>query len=231
MERRYEAGMVGFWNRFDPWLGRLSGLATFWPLLPSGVLGVIGAYLSTSVAWINANLGAWGWFMSGLAAFVISCVGIALIVRTRLWMVNMRFRARLQSDSSPFDPMATVYHDKRLFLKDLAPPGRREIKGKTFKNCEIIGPGNIVVALRSNELKPFPEFVNNVYYDVDCIQIQPGVLSNNAIYFGDCDFDGCQFYNLNLLFYHRMTDSWHWITPIVAETHLLESGNDEQPDQ
>jgi hypothetical protein len=55
------------------------------------------------------------------------------------WRADARIKEHLSSDSSPFDPMAKVYENKRLFLKDLAPAGRRLVFGKTFINCEIIG--------------------------------------------------------------------------------------------
>ena len=105
-------------------------------------------------------------------------------------------------------------------------PGRRQVKGRKFINCEIIGPGNIVVSIRSVENLPYPQFVKNTFYDVDCIQIQDGIISNNATYFVDCDFDGCDFYHVNLLFFRRAISNWHWITPLVAETPLLEDQSD-----
>ena len=96
------------------------------------------------------------------------------------------------------------------------PSGRRKISGKKFINCEIIGPGSVVLNLRSSDARPWPEFRNNTFHDVDMIQIKDGANSNNAIYFWDCDFDGCNFYQMNLLFYRRGANNWNWITPEVT---------------
>lgn len=151
--------------------------------------------------------------------------GRALLAKTRDWRADARIKERLTSDSSPFDPMQMVFQNKRLFLRDLAPPGRRIVTGKKFINCEIIGPGNLVVALRSSHDKPYPVFNGNTFWDVDCIQVVPDVPSANAIIFPDCDFDGCNFYHLNLLFLHRddpdNSGNWNWITPRVPEAGAL----------
>lgn len=67
--------------------------------------------------------------------------------------------------------MTRVYENKRLYLSDLAPLGRDHVNRKKFVNCEIIGPGNIVVCLRAPGDQHFPQFTKNLYHDVDFIQI------------------------------------------------------------
>lgn len=165
--------------------------------------------------------------VAGLLAFI---VGRALWMAGRNWKVDAKIKERLSSDSSPFEPMARVYENKRLFLKDLIPPGGAVIVGRTFINCEIIGPGNIVVNLRSSEKLPFPVFRGNLHVDVDFVQIDTKVTTKNAIHFPDCGFDGCTFYKVNLLFYQRhpadVGDPMHapWITPQFAPMALIEDG-------
>jgi hypothetical protein len=201
--------------------------------------------------WIWSNLGNFalviGWLVSlgffptllamgkgaspityGLAA--AAGLLIFALVRTlwngaRLLKSTAKARERLTGASSGFDPMARVFEDKRLFLRDLVPVGRRRLDGRKFLRCEIIGPGNIVVALRANDTDPFPVFKHNWFNDVDMIQIVPGVESKNAIYFFDCDFEGCYFYNVNLLFFERInSDTWWWITPDATQPRLIEGG-------
>jgi hypothetical protein len=75
----------------------------------------------------------------------------ALWSRGKLWSIDVKTRARVLGDSSLFDPMARVYENKRLYLRDLAPLGRKEVIEKKFVGCEIIGPGTAVLGLRSNE--------------------------------------------------------------------------------
>lgn len=183
-------------------LSRASEFVTFWTLVPSGTLAVISAYFSTGVGWINA-FGAWGWFSSGLITFLVSSFSFAAISRTKLWRLDAKNRARIQGDSSLFDPMARVYENKRLYLRDLAPVGRQMVVNKKFIGCEIIGPGTAILGTRSSEQKPWPTMKDCNTFDVDCIQIDPSSNSRLAISFQDRDFDSCNFYHMTLLFWTR----------------------------
>ena len=155
---------------FDTWLARASGLYGLWPLIPSGILSIVIAYASSGVDSI-AQFGAFGWLTVALLTFFLAAAAFTLIARAGLWKIEARNRARLSGDSSPFDPMARVYENKRLYLRDLAPLGRRQVLGKKFINCEIIGPGTVVLAIRSNEYKPYPEMKDCLTFDVDAIEI------------------------------------------------------------
>lgn len=123
----------------DRWFARGADAIQFWTIAPAGILAAAGAYFSTGVAWIS-QFGAAGWFASGLVAFVLSAAGFALLAKSKLWRLEAVDRARLRAESSPFDPMAKVYEGKRLYLRDLAPVGRRQVIGKKFIDCEMIGP-------------------------------------------------------------------------------------------
>ncbi len=207
----------------DKWLGRLSsGWTLVGPFVPGTLGAIVMGWASTGVGWIS-QFGAFGWLATGLVAFVLITAALALAARTKLWRIEAKNHARLAGDSSPFDPMARVYENKRLFLRDIAPSGRLVVSGKNFIGCEIIGPGDIAVILRSSENKPFPKFAGNFFYNMNCIQIAGDSEPQNAISFVDCDFDGCHFYSLNMLFYHRIEGvGWNWITPttVVSEPDL-----------
>lgn len=204
----------------DRWFSRGANAISFWQVLPAGALAVLSAYLSTGVAWINENLGAWGWLMSGVLAFAVSSAGIGLLARARLWRLEAQARARVEDISSPFDPMNRVHEDKRLYLRDLAPLGRRSVIGKKFINCEIIGPGTVILGLRSSDQKPWPTFHMCETFDVDCVEIDAARQSALAISFPDCDFEGCRFYHMTMLFMGRTNDTLNWITPDFRQPPL-----------
>ena len=220
--------MGGVVERLDRWSGRLANAAALLPIIPAGVAGVIFGYLSTRVAWIS-QFGAFGLVAAGLVGFFATSAALALLARTRLWRVEAKIRERIAGDGSPFDPMARVYENKRLYLRDLAPQGRREVIGKTFINCELIGPGTAIIGLRSSEHKPWPKMENSNTFDVDCIEIDINVRSALAISFLDCDFSGCNFYHLTLLFARRDNQTLHWITPNFNEPRLLADDSPAEP--
>lgn len=204
------------------WWDRIVGAATVGQWLPAGLFALAMSYLSTGVSWIN-RFGLFGWASTGLIVFVLSSVAIGLLGRARLWRAESKARERLTSNSSPFDPMEKVFRDKRLFLKDLAPLGRKEIKGRKFINCEIVGPGDIVIDMRSDDSKPFPTMRDNWFNDVNLIHVAvaEGKTIHNAVFFPDCDFEGCQFYSLNALFAHRLNENLNWITaPAITQPAL-----------
>jgi hypothetical protein len=215
---------------FDRWVNLAANAYTFWGIVPPGLLAVIGALLSTGVHWIS-QFGAFGWFMSGLLVFVLSSLGFGVLARTRLWRIESKSRNRMIGDSSHFDPMARVYENKRLYLRDLAPVGRRQVKKKKFIACEIIGPGTVVLGTKSSDKIPFPQMKDCNTFDVDCIEIAHNVRSQLAVDFLDCDFDGCSFYSLTLLFLVRENDSLHWITPVKGAPAMPEGSIYEKKSQ
>lgn len=208
---------------FERWFNRASNAVTFWAVVPSGILGVLSAYFASGTDRIN-QFGAWGWLSAGIAAFLSSSIAFAVIARTKLWRFEAKRRARVAGDSSPFDPMASTYENKRLYLRDLAPAGRRLVQGRTFLNCEIVGPGTIILFIRSNEHKPWPSMSESHMIDSDVVQIAPGAESALAVGFPDCNFHGCKFFHLTLLFFAREAGgNWNWITPDLQQPLLIEA--------
>lgn len=212
-------------QKFFRFFGRGADALAFWSLVPSGGIAVVSGYLSTSVGWIS-QFGAFGWFSVGLFAFLASSASFALIAKTKLWRLQAKERARIMGDSNPFDPMARVYENKRLYLRDLAPVGRKKVIDKRFIGCEIIGPGTAVIGLRSHNDKPFPQMKNCNTFDVDVVQINPACNSFLAVDFVDCDFDGCNFYHMTLLFTGRENQNLNWITPDFNQLQLQDLTND-----
>jgi hypothetical protein len=214
----------------DKLLSRGANVATFWPFIPAGVLGVIGGYLAAGVGWIKA-FGAFGLFVSGLSVFLLSAVAFAVIAKTKLWRIEARYRSMAIGNSSPFDPMATIYENKRLYVRDLAPLGREVVARKKFVRCEIIGPGNILIGLRENDKSPFPQVKDNLFgQDCNFIEIDTASTPKNTVAFAACDFDGCSFWGLNLLWLERHNPTWNWITRPSTQPLLdLKANELEQP--
>jgi hypothetical protein len=156
---------------------------------------------------------------------------VYVLARAKYLKVETVARERTIGDGSPFDPMARVFENKRLYLRDLAPLGRRAVNGKKFINCEIIGPGTAIIGMRSSETKPWPKMDNCHTDDVDCVQIAPTAQSRLAVSFLDCDFESCNFFQMTLLFYQRQNENLYWITPSADEPQLLLEGGKVDPSQ
>lgn len=213
----------------DRWLGRFSSLWTFTaPLVPGTIGGIFMGYLSRGVGLIN-QFGWFGWCGTGIVTFVLISFTVAALSRSQLWRMELKARKRLSDDSSPFDAMARVYENKRLYLRDLAPLGRKQVVGKKFIGCEIIGPGTVVLGLRSNDSRPFPSMKDCNTLDVDVVEIDPSRKSLLAVEFIDCDFDACNFYHMTLLFTQRDNESLHWITPAPVVAMIEDMTDEKEP--
>ena len=220
---------MAFRQKIDGWYGRLGTFVGIYQAIPAGIVAAMSAYFSQSVGWIAA-LGPFGWLASGILAFLATSTGMWMLARSRLLRVEARTRERIAGDGSPFDPMERVYRNKRLYLRDLAPLGRKRVKDKKFINCEIIGPGTAIIGLDTDPSNARSIMRDCNTFDVDCIQIDTERVSHLAIGFWDCDFEGCDFYHMTLLFMHRSNETLHWITPaFTPQLSLL--GNEHDPSQ
>lgn len=199
------------WERFKEWLAHLQGAVGLWAVLPQSVVALITAWLSGGVSWIS-QLGLFGMFASGLIGFAVASFGLAQASRWRLYRFEAKQRARITGESSAFDPMAPVYENKRLYLRDLAPMGRLQVAKKKFINCELIGPGVAILGMNSDPLKPALMRDCLTLDGVDCFEVVSDRRARQAIEFLDCDFDGCKFYHMSLLFFQRLNEDLHWIT-------------------
>lgn len=178
----------------DKWLNRLATAWTFiGPIVPGTLAAIVIGGASKGVAWI-AQYGAFGIFVSGLSAFALTSVSIALISRGKLWRVEAANRSRLSGVSSPFDPMQPIFQNKRIKLTDLINPYDQVVLDKKFINCELIGPANILIIFSG------AKFISNNFDQSDAVEIRDNAVPQNAIAFARCDFEKCRFFKVSMLF-------------------------------
>jgi hypothetical protein len=129
-------------SKFDRWLGRLSGLATFWPALPAAVSGLVTAELSASVAWVS-QFGAFGWWCAFVAGSLAGLASAALyaVFKQRVALTRAMTKWSMQVDN--INPLDNQFTKKRIKISDLEHPATRRIAGKQFIDCQLIGPANI----------------------------------------------------------------------------------------
>jgi hypothetical protein len=107
-------------------------------------------------------------------------------------MVRNAYDSRLLARSGAIDPLARTFENKRIYLNDFVLPSKPLIEDKTFIDCEIIGPANIVL-LSGNaigELRP-PH--------CDAVLIAARGEPSNGYAFRNCTFRGCSFLRVTLM--------------------------------
>lgn len=166
--------------------GLLSKLEWRWSL--SNFL--IGAYFFASTA-----LPAWAvsamemfqhyaplsWVLAGFAGLVVSVVAFAVFSLAYGRWVRSRYNRRLYEKTGFVDPMAKTFEDKRIFLSEFCLPSDQFIEGKTFINCEIIGPA--LLYLRRD----------NKAYEQKLPYCDAVVLRRNRIFYNGIVLDNCTF--------------------------------------
>lgn len=154
------------------------------------------------------------WVIAGFAGLTAAATSYWLFTAAYRTWVRTKYNARLYERSGFVDPMAKTFEDKRIYLSDFCLPSHPLIDNKTFINCEIIGPSNLVL-----------EYSNNVteqkYPICDAVLLKKGQMYYNATLVRTCTFRHCSFQRVTFLFpvdqYEQAKDvNWlNWITDVA----------------
>jgi hypothetical protein len=212
-----EKGRSMYMAKFpDRLLSRSANMATFWPLVPSGIIGVLAGIFSRGVAAINAY-GPFGWLMAGLVAFALSSVAIYLAA-----LAFDRFSAALAKrkwarDVDTVNPLDPEFNRKSIRLLDLVHPVTSRIAKKRFVECRLLGPANLVLVGGMMNGTGFlncdfvihtkPVFIQNAVV-LEEVQILGGEFIRCTIYVDQEAYDAsiAPMGNANLVSYQRPPD-------------------------
>ena len=157
-------------------------------VLPSvgAAMSGIGAYLTGTLheyapfSWIAAAL---------LGALVVSGI-TAFIAWVRSEVARTRYLRSVSIHADGVNPLDDSFHRARIHIEVLADPVRKTIEGKTFVNCDLIGPRAVAFG--------HCVFGTNIaFFNCDYLQIPMGPRKvENFISFKNCTFNNCRFYSL-----------------------------------
>lgn len=163
-------------------------------------MGSLAAMLWASAAISFTALPAWGvrslnlfselaplsWIIAGMGGFLVFCIGYFFASLARRWAIRSKYDDRAMSKGSFVNPTERVFEKQRIFLNDFALPSNPFIQGKTFIDCEIIGPSNILLAAGNNIKEP-------MLPDCDAAVLPPETQIHNSYSFVGCTFQRCSF--------------------------------------
>lgn len=140
-----------------------------------------------------AELGPYAWVAAGFAGLVAFSAGLLMLaLARRLWVVT-GYDARLAEKSGIVDPMRSTFERKRIYMGDFVLPSTALVEGKTFIECEIVGPAVLLFDAHNNITEPR-------YPKSDAVLIADRVPVYNAIWLRGCTFRGCTFSRVTFLF-------------------------------
>ncbi|MEQ8249924.1 hypothetical protein [Oceanibaculum nanhaiense] len=168
-----------------------------WRLSLIGV-GVTAVSSFVLPAWAvrTANLFAdyapFSWVTAGFLGALTGAIIYAIVAWARSRWVRAGYDHNLYKRSGFVDPMAATYENKRIFLADFVLPSDPHISGKTFINCEIVGPANLFIR-QGNQVN------EQILPICDAVVLNGDRQFYNGITFDNCTFRKCSFKRITLM--------------------------------
>lgn len=214
------------------WIDRtLSRLEWRWSLL-SHVAWLVSSFALPAWALQAADLfseyAPFSWVAAGFAGLLLGGLVLSLFAWSYGKWVRSKYDRSLYERTGFVDPMAATFENKRIFLADFCLPSDPHIEGRTFINCEIVGPTNLYLRKGNNITEQKLPIVDAVVLNVDK-RFFNGVIVDN------CTFRRCAFKRTTIMMlpaeyeaYSRL--EWlNWIsTPDEPELQL--AGGPNQPE-
>jgi hypothetical protein len=164
------------------------------------LLPIVGGIVTTWAAALTPALRVYAPF-SYVVAALLGAVMVALALALMSWSTAALFRAMYYARSArPSDtpnPLDKTFTHRRIRLVDFCDPVTRVIRGKTFVECELVGPA---VALFSGcRLIGSGGPLEAVGCNFISARDGDG-LQYNGIFMDDCTLQNCRYLSLTMIF-------------------------------
>lgn len=186
---------------------------------------IIGWLINGAIWLVSIGLPAWAVYywrifqdyapVSWIAAGFVGLLFISIVyffIGKGKWYYQLAKRQSRISIRSPINPLDSNFYRQRIWIVDLAPPVIAVVQDKSFSDCDLIGPANVLFGSCT--------FQGNAGEAVDGLIIKAGSVARNGIMFIRCNFTRCRFYHCTFmvpeLTYHGFeTHGWdgvNWLT-------------------
>ena len=165
------------------------------------------------------------WVLAGFLGLFLWVTARLLWVWGSKTIIKLKYDARMIESGDPINPLDLTFEGKRIYIDDLVLPSHPIIIGKTFVNCDLVGPAVIYfpTANQATEIRP-PK--------VDGVWLDPSKEFYNGFTFINCVFRGCSFQRITILASVENYDSWkdnenlNWISIPPNDAHTVQRNND-----
>jgi len=197
---------------------RLSLATVIWSLfVPVGSFALPA--WAAEAAGVFSEYAPLSWVVAGFAGLLLYAIAVFIYGTGQQRSVRSRYDARFMEKTGGVDPLAKVFEGKRIYLNDFVLPSKPVVIGKTFVDCEIVGPTNMYFEVGNavDSVQPGT---------VDAVALSGKRQFFNGVLFRDCKFRGCTFHRITLFFEpHEALEIQHlewlnWISPLPDQTAL-----------
>jgi hypothetical protein len=167
----------------------LDKLVSIWPQLLSAFIAAGGAtYFSSITNWAQ-DIGGLGVWILITAAFLLTYLSITLVryqnAKRKVLESQASLIDKLHADITPMNAIESSYSKVKIKIADLNNPIKNSIQNKTFTNCQVLGPANVLLLGSSNVINC--EFIN-----CDFVVIRNNITIYNVIVLKDISFINCE---------------------------------------
>jgi hypothetical protein len=205
--------MARITERIAYWLSQFESRWSLWNLVQG--TGVVASFAlpawAVRAAEIAQEYAPFSWVLAGFAGVVIAAICYFLLAIGYRIRIRAKYDEKLLGSSGPINPLDRTFEGRRIFLNDFVLPSHPLVEGKTFIDCEIIGPADI-----------FFEWGNNASSNrdprLDAVLLNRRNVFTNGYIFRGCIFRGCSFQRITFFIlpqgyqYYETNPLLNWIS-------------------
>jgi len=213
-------------ERIGGWLNTIESRWSLWTLISAS--GLVASFSIPAWAVRSAQIFSDYAPLSWVAAGFVGVFAWAVIRLIWQWANKIRVKAyydaRMLEKRSIINPLDLTFERKRIILDDFVLPSFTLIDGKTFIDCDLIGPANIYFH-SSNQAQPIRS------PKIDAVWLAPTATFNNGFIFNNFIFRNCSFQRISMFAsienYHQWKDhpmiNWISISPTEDDIVLRQA--------
>jgi hypothetical protein len=189
--------MARFTERFGGALNAVESRWSLWTLIQG--TGFVASFSlpawAVRTADIFSQYAPFSWVVAGFAGVFVWAVIRLLWQAANRIRVAAKYDERFAEDGSRLNPLDLTFERKRILLNNFVLPSFTQIDGKTFIDCDLIGPANIYFSSNNQAVPLRPP-------KIDAVWLGPHAILTNGFIFNNCIFRNCSFQRITL-FEHR----------------------------
>lgn len=191
---------------FESHLSLISQIARWAVVAGGGIVTAWAAFISE--LWVD-----YAPFSYVVAFFIGAFLAVAIFAAYSLlkyFLAKSNYVSQLKEPKSTINPIDNFFTKKRIHVADLASPISTEfIVGKTFADCELIGPA--VIGFFNN-----CTVASNTFTACDFVKLKQGASIHNLLGFENCTLTKCKIYKSTIYVPENLVNQFpgniNWIT-------------------
>ena len=181
--------MKNLLKRLEQLYALINMASRYWALiLPIGG-GSLAAW-AAHAANLFTEYAPFSWVASGLVGFALICVALKWLASARIGNYSLQLQKRI-SDVDYVNPLDSTFESRRISVTQIQSPVGNRIENRTFVDCDIVGPANILV-LDCTIRAAGGSSVDAVHWTTD-------PYPHNCTTFVNCTFTNCRFFMVTFL--------------------------------